>query len=413
MNTAFTGTTLSPVELVVLQGTSFCNLNCTYCDLTPDSRRTRAVMAPGLIDKFFAQLFESGHAGPEVTVVWHSGEPLTLPPSYYDDAIELILRLRDARDARHVAVRFAIQTNAVLIDEAWCRFFARHRDHLDLGVSCDGPSDLHDAYRLNWTGRATHARTVRGMDLLHAAGIKYKMIAVVTRKTLRQPEAFYQFFFERRAQLSGFHFNIVADSRSSNPDLAYSADDRGAYYAFYRRLLELTHAAGDAGHDFEILNFSHATRRILASSRPGAPIFFAETTAPLKSINLDASGNVTTFYAGLSIDTLRDEYGDGRGLSLGNLIATSLEDMARSPKLQRIMQDFAASRRACEDACEYFTVCSGGYDILKKQSYGTFAVAETVECLIHVKTLTDAILDDIGEYSTRRSPPRGEERDGP
>jgi uncharacterized protein len=413
VNTAFTANTLSPVELVVLQGTSFCNLNCTYCDLTPDSRRTRAVMAPGLIDRFFAQLFESGRVGPELTVVWHSGEPLTLPPSYYDDAIERILRLRDIQRSGNVVVQFAIQTNAVLIDDAWCGFFARHRDHLDLGVSCDGPSDLHDSYRLNWTGRATHARTVRGMDLLHAAGIKYKMIAVVTRKTLRRPEAFYRFFFERRAHLSGFHFNIVADARSSDPDLAYSADDRPAYYSFYRRLLELTHAARDAGHEFEILNFSHATHRILASNRPGAPIFFAETTAPLKSLSLDASGNVTTFYAGLSIDTLRDEYGDGKGLSLGNIFATSLEDMAHSPKLHRIMRDFAVSRRSCEDACEYFTVCSGGYDILKKQSYGTFAAAETVECLIHVKTLTDAILDDIGDYSARHSIRRAEHREAP
>ena len=83
---------LSPVQLIILQGTSFCNLNCTYCDLSVESRRTKSAMEPRLIERLFTELFASGRLAPQVTIVWHSGEPLTLPPSYYDDAIDLILR---------------------------------------------------------------------------------------------------------------------------------------------------------------------------------------------------------------------------------------------------------------------------------------------------------------------------------
>jgi len=386
------------VQLVVLQGTSFCNLNCKYCDLSDESRRTKSAMEPRLIERLFTELFQSGRLAPVVTVVWHSGEPLTLPPSYYDNAIGLILRLRDMLAAANVSVRFAIQTNGVLIDDDWCRFFKRHEERLHVGVSCDGPSDLHDSYRLNWNGRATHLQTIRGMDLLSRSGIKYKIIAVVTRKTLRRPEAFYKFFFERREHLSGFHFNVLADGRSPDPDLAYSADDRLAYYSFYRRLLDLSRETHNAGDEFEILNFSHGTARILASKDAGGPMCFDEASAPLKSLNVDSRGNVTAFYAGLSIDVLRDEYGDGKGLSLGNIFEMPFEDMARSKKLQRIMEDFAISRRSCEASCEYFSVCSGGFEISKKQRFGTFEAAETVECLIHVKTLVDALLDDISAY---------------
>jgi uncharacterized protein len=389
---------LSPVELIVLQGTPFCNLNCKYCDLSEESRRTKSAMEPKLIERFFTQLFESGRLAPEVTVLWHSGEPLTLPPSYYDEAISLILAIRDRLSSNDISLRFGIQTNGVLIDEDWCRFFKRHEERLDLGVSCDGPSDLHDLYRLNWNDRATHRQAVRGMDLLHKNGIKYKIIAVVTRDTLRQPEAFYNFFCDRREHLSGFHFNILADGNSSNPNLAYSADDRSAYYTFYRRILELNRETHDAGHEFDILNLSQGVARILASRGAGAPRFFEDASAPLKALNLDARGNVTTFYAGLSVDSLRDVYGDGEGLSLGNISAMSFEEMIRSEKLQRMMQDFALSTRACEASCEYFSVCSGGFDILKRQSLGTFEACETVECLIHVKTLVDALLDDIGDH---------------
>jgi len=389
---------MSPVELIVLQGTSFCNLNCTYCDLSVESRRTKSAMEPMLIERLFTELFESERLAPEVTVVWHSGEPLTLPPSYYDHAIDLITRLRDRLAPDRVSVKFSIQTNGVLIDEDWCLFFKRHAEQLHVGVSCDGPSDLHDLYRVNWNGRATYQQTLRGMDLLYRHGIKYKIIAVVTRETLRQPEKFYKYFFDQRERLSGFHFNILAEGHSSNPSLGYSADDRSAYYSFYRRILDLNRLTAGAGHEFEILNFSQGTARILASKSADAPRYFDETSAPLKSLNVDAHGNVTTFYAGLSIEVLPDVYGDGKGFSLGNIFESSLEEMARSEKLQRIMRDFALSSRSCEAACEYFSVCSGGFEISKRKAFGTFEASETVECVIHVKTLVDALLDDIGEH---------------
>jgi uncharacterized protein len=389
------GKRLAPVELVVLQGTSFCNLNCKYCDLSVESRQTKSAMEPKLIERFFTELFNSGLCAPEVTVLWHSGEPLTLPPAYYEEAIGLISGLGDRLASHNVSVKFGIQTNGVLIDDEWCRFFKRHEERLSVGVSCDGPSDLHDLFRLNWNERATHGRTIHGMDLLHKNGIKFKVIAVVTRHTLRQPGEFYDFFFCRREQLSGFHFNILAEGNSSDPNLAYSADDRSAYYLFYRRILELNR---EAGGEFEVLNFSQAVARIVSSKGAASSKFFEEASAPLKALNLDVRGNVTTFYAGLSIETLPDLYGDGKGLSLGNIFEASFEDMIRSEKLRRIMQDFMLSARACKASCEYFAVCSGGFDILKKQKLGTFEAGETVECVIHVKALVDAVLDDIDDH---------------
>jgi uncharacterized protein len=349
-----------------------------------------------LVETLFSDLFQGGRLASSVTVVWHSGEPLTLPPSYYDDAITLITGLQESFGAAGIALRFAIQTNAVLIDDEWCAFFKRHAHRLDLGVSCDGPADLHDAWRVGWNGRGTHARTVRGMDLLQQHGIKYKLIAVVTSHTLQQPEKFYEFFFNRRAHLSGFHFNLLAESSATNPALAFSADDRAAYYAFYRRLLELDRASVASGGPFEILNFALIAERILAAEQ-AAPAFVDQATAPLKSLNVDARGNITTFYAGLANDVLPDVYGDGEGFALGNIFGSSLEEMVRSQKLQDMTQDFMLSRHSCEASCEYFNLCPGGYEILKKKVFGTFEASETVECLIHVKTLVDAVVDDINE----------------
>jgi uncharacterized protein len=352
-------------------------------------------MSRELIEKAFSDLFQCGHMASEVTVVWHSGEPLTLPPTYYDEAVALILDLRRRFAGDSVRVKFSIQTNGVLIDAAWCDFFERHRAILDIGISCDGPNFLHDQHRVNWAARATHDRTIRGMDLLARRGIPFKAIAVVTKETLRHAEAFYRFFGERRKQLSGFHFNILAEGASSDPALAYTPKDRDAYYAFYRRLLDLSHHAKDRGEAMEILNFSQGFARIVAPKNGESAGPYRQTTTPLRSVSIDTKGNVTAFYAGLAIDVLPNEFGDGKGFALGNLWETPLAQMAQSEKFRRIQEAFAMSERACHSRCEYFGVCPGGFEISKKRAFGTFEAAETVECLIHVKTFTDALLDDI------------------
>jgi uncharacterized protein len=393
---------LKPVELIVLQSNSLCNLNCSYCDLSASSRRTNSVMPLELLEKLFAELFSSGNLAPEVAIVWHSGEPLTLPPSYYDEAIRLILDIRDKVAGNAISVRFKIQTNGVLINDDWCAFFKRHQARLDLGVSCDGPAELHDSFRLNWNGHATHAKVIRGIELLQANKIKYKIIAVVTRKTLSQPEAFYKFFFDRRRSLSGFHFNVLADANSDDSSLSYSAGDRKAYYSFFRRLLELVHEANAAGAEFEIQNFSEGLARIMAVHTAGASNYFEDSTAPLKSLSVDALGNITTFYAGLGIEVLRNAYGDGKGLSIGNILELSFDKMVKSAKLQRIIGDFEISAQSCRSGCEYFSVCPGGYEITKRQRYGTFDASETTECVIHVKALVDALLDDINDHLHQR-----------
>lgn len=388
---------LQPVELLVLQGTPFCNLNCDYCDLTPSSRRLRHVMPIEMIEQLFTQLSDGDHLGAAVTIVWHSGEPLTLPPSYYEEAITRLLRLRDALGGKGPELRFDFQTNGTLIDDRWCDFFERHAHHLNLGVSCDGPAELHDSERQNWAGRGTHALVLRGMELLEKRGIRYNAIAVITTRTLDDPEAFSRFFEARSESLTDFHFNLLASGNDGGQGVGYALEDQARYHLFFRTLLRLIREPSTR-KSLKIRNFSQTLARIVAAQGDERPSYVAEGTAPLRQLNLDALGNVTTFYAGLSIDMLPDLYGDGQGFSLGNLNKMSLQEMLASKKLQRIMDDFAASTAHCASNCDYFDVCTGGFEIAKQVQHGRFDVGETTECVMHVKTLINAMLEDIGEH---------------
>lgn len=389
---------LGPIELVVLQGTPFCNLNCSYCCLSPESRRKKSTMPLSLIKRVFSEIFGSRFLGDKLTVSWHAGEPMTLPISYYEQAVETIQALRTSHSRTDLQLRFHIQTNGVLIDDAWCAFFGRHKEVFDVGVSCDGPRELHDLHRVNWSGRPSFAQTSRGMDILASHGVKYHLIAVVTPDSLVQPEQFVDFFYARKDEISGFHFNFLSEVNSGNSTLRYDKREEELHYEFIRRILKKLRDKSDEGVPFKVRNFAQFYAKMFAPANLRLGNSGSETSFPFRTLNVDVDGNVTTFHAGLYIDVLKDAYGDGFGLGIGNIWNHTIEEIAASNKLAQIANDFRVSQQVCERECEYAALCSGGYEIAKKKRFGTFEVSETPECRIHVKTLADALLDDLDEF---------------
>jgi uncharacterized protein len=140
------GSVEAPIELLVLQPTSFCNIDCTYCYLP--SRNSKQRMPQEVLKAALAFVARSGRLGPEISIVWHAGEPLVLPVSYYEDAMQTVARLLPGS----MRVRHHFQTNGLLIDDAWCAFFAR--PDVEVGISVDGPKALHDRYRATRPCRA-------------------------------------------------------------------------------------------------------------------------------------------------------------------------------------------------------------------------------------------------------------------
>jgi len=150
-------------RLLILQPTPFCNIDCSYCYL-PD-RGDRSRMTVETVAAVAQRLLEDGLLGPELSVVWHAGEPLAAPPDFYEAAFGVLQQALGA----HSELTHCIQTNATLIDERWCELFLRHG--VKIGVSIDGPAALHDRHRRTRGGRGTHAQVMRGVALLRRHGI--------------------------------------------------------------------------------------------------------------------------------------------------------------------------------------------------------------------------------------------------
>src|SRR4051794_15976841 len=121
-----------PLELLVLQPTPFCNINCSYCYL-PDRQSTKR-MSPATLEQTFAWVFASGLVQAPFTLLWHAGEPLVMPIAFYEEASRLLER----HNTQNITVHQSLQTNATLLDADWCDFIRRHDIHV--GVSVDGPA---------------------------------------------------------------------------------------------------------------------------------------------------------------------------------------------------------------------------------------------------------------------------------
>ncbi len=139
-----------PFHLLAKPTGAVCNLDCSYCFflskemLYPGSRFR---MADELLEAYLRQLIEAHASVPEVMVAWQGGEPTMMGIEFFRRSVELANQyLKPGQKAV-----YTIQTNGTLLDEEWAQFF-KENEFL-VGISIDGPREVHDTYRVNKGGR--------------------------------------------------------------------------------------------------------------------------------------------------------------------------------------------------------------------------------------------------------------------
>jgi uncharacterized protein len=202
-----------------------CNLDCEYCyyrdkrDLYPQSGALR--MSEFVLEKYIAQHIEAS-AGPEVAFSWHGGEPTILGLDFFRKVVELQHRLKPAG----WRIRNGMQTNGVLLDENWVRFLAA--ENFGIGISLDGPAELHDAWRVTRGGQPSHQQAMRGYELLRKSGIEPDVICVVHSRNVRHPLTVHRFFRDIGCRSLGF-LPVVEQSAAGVTPHTPSAADYGEF----------------------------------------------------------------------------------------------------------------------------------------------------------------------------------------
>jgi uncharacterized protein len=364
------------IDLLVVQPTPFCNIDCRYCYL-PD-RGNKAVVAEATLAKLFAQVFESGWVGDKLSVVWHAGEPMVLPIAFYRNAFALVDRLKPP----NLAVSHAFQTNGTMIDAAWCGFFAEAG--LAVGVSLDGPRRFHDAYRLTRAGRGTFDKVIAGVRLLRQHGVPFHVISVLTAANMAAPDEMFRFYVDEG--IEAVCFNVEESEGGHVSESFRHAGIEATYYRFLARFWELS--AARPGTIRFIREVEQALAQVL---RPKEAPFRNQLVEPLAILNMDWAGNVSTFSPEL-LGLKNPEYGD---FLFGNVNRDRLADMSRRPNFRKLAADIARGVALCRQTCEYFSVCGGGEPVNKLSENGTFASAETAYCRLTKMRATDLVLDAL------------------
>jgi uncharacterized protein len=167
---------------------ALCNLDCNYCYYrgkmcTYDNNPY--MMKEEVLESYVKQYIQS-QASPVVVFSWQGGEPTLAGPAFYEQALYF-----QKKYAGNKKIENTIQTNATLLDESWCRFLKRHK--FLVGISIDGPKEIHDYHRRGVGQSSSWEKVMRGISLLRDHGVPFNTLTAITRHSARFPLGIYTF----------------------------------------------------------------------------------------------------------------------------------------------------------------------------------------------------------------------------
>ena len=318
---------------------ALCNLDCHYCyylskaSLYPAEGSSR--MPDDLLERIIVEQI-AVTPGTTINFFWHGGEPTLAGLDYFRRIVEL--------ERKHcppgLRITNGLQTNGLLLDEAWCRFLAAER--FSVGISIDGPQPLHDAYRLTRDGRPSHKQVMQGYRLLRRHGVPVDILCVVHDVNVREPVAVYRFFQEIKAQYISF-IPLVEPKPGVPGGVSSRTVPAEAFGAFLGRIFA-EWVRQDIGR-IVIQSFEEAARPLYGQDH--SLCIFRKTCGDVPVI--EHSGD---FYCCDHFVTAAHRPGNLRNMSLLSLL--------ESPMQRAFGRDKSATLPLYCRQCEFLAHCHGG-----------------------------------------------------
>jgi uncharacterized protein len=365
------------LRLLVLQPTPFCNIDCSYCYLS--ARKSKATMSLETLDLACQRVFESPLLDEPLEVAWHGGEPLTVPLAWYDEATALMARRRPAE----LRLRHCFQTNGLLMNENWARFLVRIGARV--GLSIDGPADVHDANRRTRRGLGTHEGAMRAVRLLQDRGAPFHVITVLTERALDHPERLFDFYIQNGISEVGFNIEEIEGIHSSSSLADVSVETR--FRIFIARFLELVLNAPGL---LRVREFDSAIAILLSEEAVRD-----QQNVPFAIVNVGYDGSVSTF----SPELLGARHPRFDNFALGHVATHRLADIQNGPLFRAVNSEIQEGVNACARNCRYFRWCGGGAPANKLFETGRFDVTETMHCRLTRQIVLDQVIAGIEAHT--------------
>lgn len=299
-------------------------------------------MSDEILENYIRQLI-AAHNSPQVTVAWQGGEPTLMGIDFYRRAVELQEKYRKPG----MTFENTMQTNGTLLDDEWCRFFKEN--NFLIGISIDGPRELHDAYRVDKKGGGSFDRVMKGLRLLQKHGVEYNVLTTVNRVNADYPLEVYRFLRDE-AGTDWIQFIPVIERINDEGRTLYQQGDRVSdrsvqpeqFGGFLSRIFD-EWVRNDVGRVF-VQTFEASARRWLGL--PSGMCVFEETCGT--GLALEHNGDLYSC----------DHFVEPEYL-LGNIMENELGVLAASEKQYRFGQDKRDTLPQVCRECEVFFACRG------------------------------------------------------
>ncbi len=336
--------------VLVKPASADCNLRCEYCfyhergndPYAADGRRH--VMSERVLDRFLEEFLPL--AGPQPNFGWQGGEPTVAGVEFFERVIERQQRFKDRRQS----IANALQTNALLLDEDWAQFLHEHR--FLVGVSLDGPVELHDRYRYDYGDSGTFSRVMKKIDLLRRHAVEFNILCVVNRLTAAKAETIFKFFTENGFQWLQFIPAVERDEKGRLTPFSVTARQYGDFLC---RVFDLWWQDG----------------------KPTVSVRMFDEVLGVAMGQVPGSCQLNEVCGGLYVvveyngDVYPCDFFVEDRWRMGNIVETSLEEMLRGEAVHRFTQLKPNASGKCQ-ACRFRGICHNGCPHYRSLGDGTF-----------------------------------------
>jgi len=203
---------MRPFTLLIKPTGPDCNIRCTYCFYACKTalfgtgpHRMSDTVAETMIRDYLSYRF------PASSFAWQGGEPCLMGLDFYRRVVEW--QKRYGADGQ--VVTNALQTNGTLLDDDWGRFLAEYK--FLVGISLDGPQEIHDHYRRDGAGRGTWQRVMDGIDVCRRHGVEYNILVLLNDHNVEQPDVLWDFFMDQGIRFLQFIQCVELDPQTRRP----------------------------------------------------------------------------------------------------------------------------------------------------------------------------------------------------
>jgi len=326
---------MQPFTLLIKPSGSDCNIDCAYCfykgrDASVGTGRQR--MSGEVLDKLVRDYMKLGF--PVVGFAWQGGEPTLMGVDFFAKAVELQKKYVTSGQQ----ISNTLQTNGVLLDDNWCRFF--HDNKFLLGISIDGPKEFHDRYRVDHAGAGTFERVMRGIQTCKRHDVEFSALVLLNNVNVEHPQELFNFLLENELTYVQF-IPCVERNPATNKPADFSITPK-QYGDFLCAMFDLWYEYGPA--KLNIREFDSLLTRYVMGKHT------------ICTYSKQCAGFVVIEHTG---DAFCCEFFVEPQWRLGNVLETPIETLAGDRKKRAFARNKEKLCAKCL-VCRHLDICRGG-----------------------------------------------------